>query len=506
VHAEARLLVGSPGVLVERQLRSHKRQGSRSQSRRERPDHPAFAVVDTVHRLSAGASSQWILVGALLLLAPLIGVGTLAAGVLVVGLAAAVTYVVIAYKSLAAGLALFVFLTFYDRAAATIGGVTFTKLAGAVLVLIWLLALLAPGKRTPFLPRDNPLLAAVALSFVGWVLVTTLWARDFEIALASAFRLLQAVVLLFVIYTALGTRRHVFWVVAAFIAGAVLSAFLGVQSSGAGERISGGFDDPEELAAAIVPGAVLVGFAFLAARGHRARWLLLPLLPFLGVALLRSDTQGAFVAVGVALIAIIAFGGPIRRRAAIAVSIVALAGVGYYTFVTSPAGLTEGSASRRDLWAVNLLIAADHPIAGVGGGNGRIVQPTYATSTLTLPRIDLIVEPEEAHNTYIHILVEYGIVGLLLFVGLLTACVGSALRAASRFASFGSPGMALLSRGVVVAIAAVATSSVFFSAQYEKQLWLLLGLAAVLDRVAASEARASRVAPPRLGNPAPPHF
>ena len=67
---------------------------------------------------------------------------------------------------------------------------------------------------------------------------------------------------------------------------------------------------------------------------------------------------------------------------------------------------------RFDIWGASLAMAADHPIAGVGAGNYPFVSQRYAPATEQfLVRYSHV--PTKAHNSYLHALDEWGIIGFL---------------------------------------------------------------------------------------------
>lgn len=439
--------------------------------------------------LDVGHARRWALWLVVLSLATLLAVGTVASGILVLGAAVGLAYVAIAYRNLAAGLALFTFLTFYDPAGPSLGAsLTFTKLAGIALSVIWLFRITTPGNRGPLLFRDRPLLASVTLLLAGWMLLATLWAPSFEAGLQDVIRLLQGIVLIFVVFTAVSRPRHVRWLVTAFVAGALMAAVFGITTAAAesGERISGGFDDPNELAAVLVPSMILAGFAFLAYRGRPIRWAFAACVPILGLALLEADSQGGLLALAVGAVVAVLFGGPARRTIGLATAALFALGLINYTLLSSPAGLTEGKASRQDLWKVAVQVAEDHPFFGVGAGGFVQVEPSYTVENITIARVDLVSKAEVVHNTYLHVLTDYGIVGLALLGCLVGLSLLHGVLAARWFARAGQRELELLARGVVVATISMLMAYSFISAQYEKQLWLLLGFAAVLSSVAAT--------------------
>ena len=405
---------------------------------------------------------------------------------LVIGAVFGLGFVALAYRDLAAGLALFTFLTFYDTAGATVTpGFTFSKLAGMVLALIWVFRIVTPGNRGPLLFRDQPILASVTLALAGWVLLSTLWVPEFTTGLGEAFRFFQGVILVFVVFTAITRARDVRLLILAFVSGAMLAAVLGLTSSPAanGGRISGGFDDPNELAAVVVPGMMLAGFAFLAYRGRWFRWGFAACVPILGLALLRADSQGGIVALTVGALFAVIFGGSARKVIAPVVAALLTVGVIEFVLLAPASHLTEGGASRKDLWRLGLYVAHDHPFFGVGAGGFTQVEPSYAIANLSLVRIDLVAKAYVVHNTYLNVLTDYGLVGLTLFVSLGVMALALGVQAAWAFSRSGDRQMELISRGVVCAVIAMMTAYTFISAQYEKQLWLLGGLCAALYNV-----------------------
>ena len=74
----------------------------------------------------------------------------------------------------------------------------------------------------------------------------------------------------------------------------------------------------------------------------------------------------------------------------------------------------------------------------------------------------------------------------LLLVGASFALGWRAIRV---FARTGQTDLELIGRGVLVGICGMLAASVFLSAEYEKQLWLLLGFSAALAALADASAR-----------------
>ena len=123
-------------------------------------------------------------------------------------------------------------------------------------------------------------------------------------------------------------------------------------------------------------------------------------------------------------------------------------------------------------------------------GQTRLLRPGLIASvrggTCSLARLDV---PHVAHNTYLEILDELGVPGLLAFLTIVIASIGSALRAARLYERAGDAKMELLSRSLALGVIALLSADFFISNEYEHLLWLLLALPAALLAVARSETR-----------------
>jgi putative inorganic carbon (hco3(-)) transporter len=450
-----------------------------------------------------------------------VGIGASASAGLTLAAAIGILFMTVAANSLPLGFCIFVFITFFDRSTALqSGSVTVVKATGAALTLLWLRELAANRKATPVLWRSQPWLAFGAVFLLCWAVASALWAPNPQVALTasegSAFRLGQGVLLLLIVFTAFRERRHIWWLVWAYLGGAALASLIGltgiygVSLSVNSGRLSGGFDDPNELAAVLVPALVLCGFAFTASRGA-IRWTFVPLAGLFMYSLAQTDSQAGIVALLVALALTILVSGRLRRHAVVAVTCFLLAGTAYYTLYTRPVALeTIGSqgnvGARESLWTVAAQLTRDHPIGGVGAGNFVVAAPAYTATDTNLPRADLIVRPDIVHNSYLQVLVELGVTGLIAFLTVVGGSLLLALRAARTAERAGDWELERLARGFLIATISMLTAYFFATNQYEKQLWLLLGvgpaLFAIATRTALSRARVPATAPrtpqPRL--------
>jgi O-antigen ligase len=100
--------------------------------------------------------------------------------------------------------------------------------------------------------------------------------------------------------------------------------------------------------------------------------------------------------------------------------------------------------------------------------------------------------PKVAHNTYLEVFAELGIVGIVAFVGIVGGALWKAPDAIRTFMRSGDFSNEALARGLLVGLAGMLAAYLFVSGQYEKQLWLLVGLTAALPSVARAGSGTSR--------------
>jgi O-antigen ligase len=411
-----------------------------------------------------------------------------------------VVFIATAVVDLAAGLAVFVTVTFFVLIPG-IGTsfVSVVKLAGAALLLS-----LGRKKGLPSLLHDHPLLASVAIALGAWAFASALWAPDVARARGRAFTLVLGLLLVFIVYGAIREPKHARWLVRGYIAGAVLSALIGLvvaaPTEGDATRLSGGIGDPNELALVLVPGLALAFFAIPGASGELERWLLIASAGVMALSLFETGSRGGLIALAASFAAALIFGGSRRPHVLTALLSFAALGIAYFALAAPPEvtgrvlHFTAGGGSgRTDLWAIARQVARDHPIVGVGIGNFEEVEAAYASRTTNLPAVDLVVDnPHVVHNSYLELLAETGVVGLALFVALVAGAIGLGWRAVHVFARSGETDLELIGRGLLVGLIGMLAASIFLSAEYEKQLWILLGFAAALTTLAGVTARARR--------------
>jgi O-antigen ligase len=445
-----------------------------------------------------------LLTAALLTSALLVGVVAGYSPPLAIALTLGVTFLALAMVNLTAGLCIFAVLTFLDTALAgqAQGALSAPRLLGIVLMLSWL-ALVTAGEREQ---RERIFSHSgflfVLMLLVGWTALSALWAEHPPAALDAAFRYLPNAFLFLIVFAGVRTREQLEWVLAAFVLGAFIAAVYGMMVPAPDYeigRLSGAGGDANEVAASLVAGGILAVALMAALRGRPilrvGAAIAVPLCLF---AVFLTLSRGGLIALGASLIAAVIMGGK-HRSAVLAAAVTAVAVAVIYFTMFAPAAALErvtgvgGGTGRVDIWTVGWRMVEDQPLRGIGAGNFPIASIHYLLEPGALQRDDFIVdEPKVAHNTYLGVLAELGIVGLALLLAVILFSLGCTVKAARRAERSGDRTVEILARALFVALVGLLAADFFVSREYSKQLWLLMALCPVLLELSRKPAEAGR--------------
>lgn len=333
-------------------------------------------------------------------------------------------------------------------------------------------------------PRGGTFLAGVA--FVVVLLLATLAHNNGATGLAVLLRYAGFIAVFFVLTDCLRANLRPVSLARVYVAGCTLAAACGIVSYFLGQdrRVGGPIGDPNDFAFFLVP-AVPLALALRRSAGRR--WPYDLAAATLLLAVVGTLSRGALV--GLAAMALFALATRmVRVRAALAIGAVlgaALAG----TMVAFPSLVDtslhqkqyvagQNVSERLALWQAAGRMTVENPVLGLGPGAFSLSHREYMS---TLP--DDVNHPlDVAHNTYLEVSSELGVLGLLTFLALLiTAYTG----AWTRWRREGHH----LAAAVCAGLVGTATAATFVTEQYYLPLWLLLALGAAL-------------ALPRTGEPA----
>ncbi len=158
---------------------------------------------------------------------------------------------------------------------------------------------------------------------------------------------------------------------------------------------------------------------------------------------------------------------------------------------------SEMSFNRRSvemLMAVNMFV--DYPILGIGGLNYRIYYPEY------IRQYGASVPDEERtpHSLYLEVAAEHGLIGLLIWLGILVMA-WSRLRLARRlFQRAGDQRMAEMAVALQIGFVGYLVSAIFYHGAYPQFFWLQITMAVALANIARQCVSRSAESPTVVGS------
>jgi O-antigen ligase len=437
------------------------------------------------------AKTAWV--GACAVLALALGIGAGVDPQVAIAASFGLAFVVVVIADLTAGLVAFTFLALMELVPFGSAAVSFSKLLGLLLVLSWLVNRTATSQRLSATAAATIKPAAILLlAFLSWIAVSAVWADEPSNTLAWLYRYVLNGVLFLIVCSSLVRRSQAAWVIGAFAVGAVGAALYGIGNPGALQaeygRLESAALDPNELAAVVVPAFMICLFTALGLR----RGIGLRVAAGVGatlclMTLVLTVSRGGLIALTFALVLAIVVAGRWRGRVTMAVAMIGVAAVTYFAAFASPATVDRIAATTRGdvtlvegrvtIWQVGWRMFENNPLIGVGSGNFQNSSKLYVLTPGEAPRSDLIIDTAlVAHNTYLGILAELGLIGLGLFLGIIGYSLMCLVRAVREFARRRDREMELLTRALLAGLPGLLIADFFLSEEFSKALWLLLGL------------------------------
>jgi O-antigen ligase len=376
-------------------------------------------------------------------------------------------------------LLILVFVIPWENAITIEGLGTVSRFLGLFLFAAWFASSLFSGR-----VRRPHLFHVIVVAFIIWNAAGIFWSVDPGATLKRAITFIQLGMLTFIIWDLNRTRPALRSVLQAYIFGAYISVgsifynFILNKEVGFSRFAAAGFD-PNDIGVIFAIGIPLAWYlAFLQPGCQRSLvWLNYAYIPLAVFAILLTASRDAALALVPSIILILWSLKKLDffRRAAVITILLCSAWI-IYTFVpaysferlkTTPTEITQGNLNSRTLiWEAGLRVYNDSPLWGAGGGSyPYVVQPVLGRE-------------EVAHNSFLSVLVECGIIGLCLFLGILF----TALRSANRHD--------LMHRAMWLAVMAVIVfGASALTWEYRKPVWLFMTLAVASANMRLSENR-----------------
>ncbi|MDQ1393885.1 MAG: exopolysaccharide production protein ExoQ [Acidimicrobiaceae bacterium] len=281
-------------------------------------------------------------------------------------------------------------------------------LLSSALIVVALIAALPPRR----MERTFFFLGA----FVVWVVLSNLWTTVPSNTLSRTFTYLQLLGMAWIMWQQLGTTEKCRWLMRGYVAGAGLGCLYTVitrkpHTHGVARFAVG---DPNSFGVYVVIGIVMAYHLFLAARDRRARLMYVAFMLLGVLAVFLTVSRTAVIVLGVAgVITIIDRRTLTPLRVAGLVSVVLVAIVVVIKTVTTrqlgrigtiQTAAQTGLDQRTTYWRLAFNTFSQHPLLGVGANAFR----DQAVLITGISRV--------AHNSFLGVLADMGIVGLALFM------------------------------------------------------------------------------------------
>ena len=284
------------------------------------------------------------------------------------------------------------------------------------------------------------------------------------------------------------------------------SYFLGHTAN---PRVSGPIGDPNYYAQILL---VAVPFGLLVVwRERRAllRFVALGAALVVAVAIMLTFSRGA----GLAFIVMLVLMGLLRcirlsHVVPIALAILLLVTLvpaykARFATVTNVGGATAevGAETQADVsvrsrtteMLAAAFVFADHPVLGVGPAAFPLYYQPYAErvgiqvhETVKFGQRAGEESQRQSHDMFLSVAADLGVVGLVVFVGILGSTFVDLVRARRRWLAT-RPDLANLATAFILAVACYVTTGLFLTLAFERYFWLLLALAGAAGSVALSE-------------------
>jgi O-antigen ligase len=386
-----------------------------------------------------------------------------------------------------AALWIFVFTMPWDWMAAVPGVAVIPRVTGAVALGLTGLAVVISGR----LRRWHGFHMA-ALLFWIWAGIELLLFHYGERLPYKFWTYGQLILMLWIVWEVASSEQRVRSLMTAYVLGAYVAVFETIRlyrrEAKALERFAAGGADGNDLAMVLALGLPMAWYLGMTYRQPILRWACRLYLPAAVVTVGLTGSRGGMLATTVALLVV-----PLSMirlsPKRLGTAMVVLGAAGVLAIAYTPETLIERLATtgvevegghfggRGKLWRAGLAVFPENPVFGFGTGRFK---------TAITPRLG--PASQVAHNSYLSVLVEQGIVGFVLYMAMFAAVVLSILR------------MPLLERRFALVLLATLGIAMFpLTWEDRRALWFVLGALLGLSQALVA---GRRVPPP----PTPRHM
>ena len=325
------------------------------------------------------------------------------------------------------------------------------------------------------------------LGFTAVCLASSAWSIHPEVSRTTAFELLKLTAIYFTLVNVVSSFKRLKIFISTLVLASMVTSIGVINWHRAGidlvegfrSRWVGVYADPNHMAMDV--GLVVPLALALIARVQTPLWLRICSALSAGlavVAIVLSHSRGGFLGLAIAC-AIWALREK-RKLQAMVLGLFLVVGLAVFapeTFWRRTETVTSfqedaSAMGRVYAWEVTAGISKAQPMLGVGAGAFRFAWPLYAPPEAQRAYV--------AHNVFLDVIGELGLIGLFLFLIFVSSSWAGALKA-SRHAEYG-----WLCRAISASIAGYLVCDLFSGYILSSHLYVLFGLGACCERLAQS--------------------
>jgi len=320
---------------------------------------------------------------------------------------------------------------------------------------------------------------ALALAFACWGIASFFWARNEQISLRALTTQFQLVVFLFLLRSIITSSERVLFLMEGYIIGALVVAINVINAYLRGHNVVNRYT-AGNMNAGFVGGVLALGISpaillLMCAPRRSGRVLGLLYLPTAALAIILTGTRTSAIA---ALVSVLIFAGANllgrsrHRRMALLVILLLAMGVGIvFVYFPNIAGIvrlakiheavvTRQLAGREYIWPVAINTFLQHPLIGIGIGSFSLITENVLGYKIV------------AHNTWLSVAAELGLVGLIIFCSMNIFMVLSFMRTKGLMQLFGCS-----------LVAAWFINASMGTDTYSKTTWMVYALVSALPKI-----------------------
>jgi O-antigen ligase len=389
-------------------------------------------------------------------------------------------------------------LTQHYALAYTVGGVTTEKLLGALCLLIALFHVLRKGKASEaFFQRGTILCVAYfILAMLSYLIAYgSAWSSQ-----GAQNNVLSILFLLLVTIIMVDSVARLHSALLMMVGSVAIASFYVVREwmqwghAIAGYRPGGVSGDANYFGTAAATCLPLVLVLIQVCRIKWERYYLIGCFILILFAFLLAASRGSLVGLSAGFLLVLTRSRKKLRNvvlaAALVIPLLAVAPTSFGQRLLNPGGGdNQAVAARETTWRAGWSMFKDHPLVGVGLSRFKTVVLQYEDTTAGALQVQSL-----AHNTYIEVAAEQGLLGFIPFMGTLIAAFLMLGKAARMTANIEPRFLNRACIGLQAALLAAWVGAFFISAWWFRFYWFPVFLAICMRPIALSAIRRYKAA------------